>query len=189
MIHEERERDAQAPVDDSQPPRGVGEVQVAGDLYQGDHERVERDHHRGDAQQEHEPAVTGPRAGKLEPGDRGKEHDARRSHAGDEKRVEKEIRVAHQGKCIDEVFPVQPGGECNHVRRDFRECLQGIDDHEEQRVEIDHRAERHDQGDRQGAPRPFPDAHAWTSRRLNAVSWKTVTPRMSRNSTTDFALP
>ena len=110
-----------------------------GHLHQGDHEGMERNHHRRHAQEEDEPAVAGLGTGELEPGQRGQENDAAAVPRHVTTRVfRKRLGYRMRREGVDDSSPsVQPCGRATTFAVISAKVFSRVDGDEEQRIEVD----------------------------------------------------
>ena len=186
VVEEDREGSAQAPVDDGQPIDRSDEVTDARNLHQGDHEALEGDHHRGDAEKKEKPAEPATGAGELVAGHRAEQDHPRGAADGDDQRVHEEMGVVHERERLHEVVRLDVRRQAHDVLDDLGEALDRVGEQKEDRDQVDQHQRVEDDGQHDPQGGIF---HASTSRLLKTVNWSTVTMSMNMKRTTDCAVP
>ncbi|MPM43098.1 hypothetical protein SDC9_89771 [bioreactor metagenome] len=187
MVHEEGQRGSQAPVEDTKTQGRTDEVQLLGHLHQADHERVERYHHGCNEDHEHDKAVSGFCTGELVAGHGAYQHHPAHSDCCCQQGVEEVLGIVHDAERIGKVFEHETFWQGKHIARNLTEGLEGVDHHQEERIEVEDCHQRENKRDDGGSGGVL--FHTSTSRLLNSRTWKMERMRIIKKSTTDLAVP
>ncbi|MNC29553.1 hypothetical protein D3C75_778020 [compost metagenome] len=123
MIDEHSQRCAESPVQQPQSPGALGEVQVLGCLQHGQHDGLERNQHRHDAQEVDDSAQSGFGPCQLIGGNRRDEHDAQQPKTGNDEVVQEQSRIVDEFPDIRVIAERQMLRQGDYIGHDLAEAF------------------------------------------------------------------
>ncbi|MNV45928.1 hypothetical protein D3C71_1377400 [compost metagenome] len=144
MVDKDGKRRSEAPVQQAESPGALGQAQIFGQLQHGQHNGLERNQHRHDAQDIDEAAEPGFGPGQLVGCDGGHQHNARQANHRNDQIVKKKLWIVDELPYIGVIIECQMLGQRDNVCHDFAEAFERVDERQEQRIEEQERQDDHD---------------------------------------------
>lgn len=135
VIDKYSQRSSEAPIQQTQSPSAFGQVQVLGSLQYGQHDRLERNEHRHDAEEVDHSAPSGFCPCKLISRNGRNEHDSQQADAGNNEIVQEQSWIIDELPHIGVVAEGQLLRQGNNVSHDLTEAFQRVDYGQEQRIQ------------------------------------------------------